>query len=465
MPLEPLRKERKVKVTLVSPPSEKGKYEHEHFVIPKNGIGYIAAYLEKNGIDCSILDAKFEGLNFEQVIKRLTEEKPDIVGISAMTSEIESGARVAAKVKRILPRSKTVIGGAHAISIPNETLKEFSQFDFLVTGEGEITFLELVKAIAEDKDLGHVKGILFRRDGEIKTNPPRPWIDDLDQLPFPAWHKYPQKSPFYYVLSTRGCPHQCAFCMTILGKKQRKRSPENVVDELEWLWNTYKVDQMIFLDETFTLDRKRTDQLLGMIIDRGLDRKMKWVAQTRVDRVDEAICRRMKESGCYKIEFGVESGNQKILEIIKKGITLRQVEEAVRSAKRAGLQVGCSFILGHPYETRETAQDTINFIVRLNPDIISIGIMVPHPGTRVYEMAQRGEGNYRLIAAHWSEYVKFGGGGLELKDLPRHELEKLQVKAYLNFYLKNYRFFDLISYGFEHWSQALAAAKKLTAQH
>lgn len=450
-----------MKINFVSPPSDKGKYEHEHLSIPKIGIGYMAAFLEKNGIDCSIIDAKFERLDLEDVMHRLQKENPDILGISAMTSEIYSAAKVAEEAKKRLPNCTTVIGGAHAISIPNETLEEFKDFDILVTGEGEITFLDLIQTIEENKPLDNVKGIMFRKDGEVKVNSPREWIQDLDSLPFPAWHKYPEIPPFFYVLSTRGCPYNCAFCMTILGKQQRKRSPENVVDEIEWLVDTYKTEEISFLDETFTWDRDRTLRLLNLIIDRGLNRKMKWIAQTRVDRVDEDIFLKLKEAGCFKIEFGVESGNQKILNNINKGIKLEKVEEAVRLAKSAGLEVGCSFIIGHPFETRETAQDTIDFIVKLNPDIISLGIMVPHPGTRVYEMAKKGEGNYRLTTADWREFIKFGGSGLELENLSRHEMEKLQAKAYLYLYIKNHRFFDFIAYAFEHRKQALAAAKKM----
>ena len=449
-----------MKVTLVNPPSDRGKYEHEHTSIPKVGVAYMAAFLEKNGVECSIIDSKFEMLDFQELFRRLAEEKPDIVGISAMTSEIYNAAAVAAEAKRILPNCTTVIGGAHAISIPYGTLEEFEEFDILVNGEGELTILDLVQTISAGKPLDDVQGILFRRNGTIVTNPDRDWIKDLDSLPFPAWHRYPKRAPFYYVLSTRGCPHNCAFCMTILGKKQRKRSPESVVSEIEWILETFNVDEIIFLDETFTLDRERTHRLLDLMIDHGLNRRVRWIAQTRVDRVDQDIFTKLKKAGCVKVEFGVESGNQEILNFIRKGIKLEQVEKAIKMAKQAGLKVACSYIIGHPYETAQTVQDTIDFIVKTNPDIVSVGIMVPHPGTKIYEMAKKGEGNYRLTGTNWNEFVKFGGGGLELENLPRHDLERLQIKAYVSFYLKNARFIDFFSYAFEHRKQALAAAKK-----
>ncbi|MBC8413734.1 radical SAM protein [bacterium] len=450
-----------MKITFVNPPSEKGKYEHEHMSIPKVGVPYMAAYLEKYNVDCSIIDAKFEMLTHEEVIERLKKEKPDVVGISAMTAEIFSASTVAENAKAVLPGCTTVIGGAHAISIPKETLEEFPAFDMLVAGEGELTILDLMQTLEAGKPVDNVKGLLYRKDGEIITNPPQDRIDDLDSLPFPAWHKYPHTPPFFYVISTRGCPNHCAFCMTILGKKQRRRSPESVVDEIEWLLDKYKVKEINFLDETFTLHREWTNKLLDLMVERGFPQRMKWIAQTRVDRVDEEIFVNLKRAGCHKIEFGVESGNQEILNIIKKNIKLEQVEDAVKFAKKAGLEVGCSFILGHPFETRETAMDTINFIAKLNPDIVSLGIMVPHPGTKVYEMAVKGEGGYKLTSKNWRDYVKFGGGGLELETLSRHEMEKLQAKAYIYLYLKNFRIMEFFSYALDHRKQAFAAAKKL----
>lgn len=450
-----------MRITLLNPPSEEDRYEHEHLSIPKIGLAYMAAYLEKNGIECSIVDAKFEKLTLEEVSQRLKKERPDLIGISAMTSEINSAARVADEFKKLFPDGTTLIGGAHAISIPKETLDEFKNFDILCTGEGEYTLLDLVQTMRAKKPLGGVKGIFYRNNGNILENPPRDWIVDLDELPFPAWNKYPKKSSFNYVVSTRGCPFSCAFCMTILGKKQRKRSIENVVDEIEWLLDNHDLKEMCFIDETFTLDLKRTHALLDLIIERGVNRRLKWIAQTRVDKVDEKIFIKLKKAGCYKIEFGVESGNQKILDYIKKEIKLEQVEKAVHFAKKAKLKVGCSFIIGHPGETKKTAQDTIDFIVKLNPDIASLGIMVPHPGTKVYELAQKGEAGYVLSTTNWSDCIKFGGSGLELENLSRKEMEKLQIKGYLSFYLKNFRFLDILFYALEHRNQAFAAAKKI----
>lgn len=450
-----------MKVVLVYPPSERGRYEHHYIRTPKVGLGYLASCLEKDGISCSILDAKFEGLTLEQVCQRLTQEQPDIIGISAMTPEVQHAADLAKKVKGFLPHSLIVIGGVHAIILPRETLEEYPSFDVLVSGEGELALPEIIRAFQEGQSFEKIQGIAFRRDGGVQVNPPRAYIENLDAIPFPAWQKYPRSSRLYCMISSRGCPHQCAFCMTIMGKKVRLRSAGNVVDEMEWIADTFRAKEIVFSDDTFTQNFKRTDEILEEILARGLERKIRWTAQTRVDKVSYELFSKLKRAGCYKIELGVETGNIEIMKAIKKGISLEEVERAVELAKKASLLVGCNFILGHPFETRKTIQDTIDFIVKLNPHHVTVAIMVPYPGTRIYEMARRGEGNYRLLSSEWKDFVRFAGNGLEMQDIPRHELERLQMKAYLSFYFKNYRIKDFLWYGLKRWRQSLAFLRKL----
>jgi radical SAM superfamily enzyme YgiQ (UPF0313 family) len=451
----------KPKVVLVYPPSDKGRYEHHFLRTPTVGVGYLASSLEKEGIPCSILDAKFDGLSSEEVCKTLIQERPDVIGISALTPEIQRAASLAAKIKEHLPETLIVVGGVHAMILPKKTLEENPAFDALVTGEGELVLPQIIRVFRERQSFEHLHGVAFRRDGEVQVNPRTEYIKDLDALPFPAWDKYSRSSHLYCIISSRGCPYNCAFCMTIMGKKVRARSVENVVDEMEWIVNKFGPREIVFSDETFTMDLNRTDEFLEEILARGLERKIKWAAQTRVDRINYELLTKLRRAGCYRIEFGVESGNREILKRINKKISLEQVEKAVALAKKASMIVGCTFILGHPYETRKTIQDTIDLIVKLNPNTVGVGIMVPYPGTQVYEIARRGEGNYRLLSSGWNDYLRFAGGGLEMQDISRHELERLQLKAYLSFYLKNYRFWDLLSYWWGHRQQAAAVLRKL----
>lgn len=232
--------------------------------------------------------------------------------------------------------------------------------------------------------------------------------------------------------------------MRALGKKVRERSSQNVAEEMEWLVDTFHPRRIIFIDETYTLRKHRILELTDLIIAKGLHKKVRWVAQTRADRCDSEVFSRMKQAGCEKVEFGVESGNQEILNHVEKNLRLSQVVEGIRTAKKAGLETACSFILGHPYETEETIQDTINFAVKLKPDFVSFGIMAPYPGTKIWEMVQSGEGNYHLLSDNWNKFLRFGGGCLELTNLSFAKLERLQAKAYIHFYLRTFKLIRLL---------------------
>jgi len=185
-------------------------------------------------------------------------------------------------------------------------------------------------------------------------------------------------------------------------------------------------------------------EICDLMISDGLNKRIKWTALSRVTGVDQALFDKMKEAGCIKVDFGVESGNPDVLKRIKKEITVTDAEKTIRMAKKAGLKTGSYFILGHPYETTQTMRDTIKLATKLNTNTVSFGIMVPYPGTEVYEMASKGEGNYKLISEKWDDFDKQIGNALELEGLPRKELEKWQIKAYTTFYLHNYRLLDIV---------------------
>jgi anaerobic magnesium-protoporphyrin IX monomethyl ester cyclase len=416
------------KVLLINPPSAGTSYVSREGNIALSGIGYMAAYLEKHGLSCSIIDGKCEGLAIDDVCNRSISNCADLVGISSMTPDIIAAGKIAKNIKRSRPHTHIVVGGAHAIARPTETLQEFPEFDFIVIGEGEETLLELAKALSDNKDLDAIDGLVYRQNEDIKVNPHRHYLEDLDSLPFPAWDKFPLKGHTFGVVSARGCPYRCSFCMRALGQKVRERSAENVVEEISWLVNKFHARKIIFRDETFTLHVKRVIKITDLLLSKGLHKKIKWTAQTRVNCGNKEVFAQMKKAGCETIEFGVESGNQEVL--------------------------------GHPFETEESINDTINFAIKLKPHHLSFGIMSPYPGTKIWEMAQKGEGNYRLLSLNWEDFLRFGGGVLELKNLNRHRLEWLQMKSYLYFYLKTYNLIGLLQYGLPRWRQAKAVLQK-----
>lgn len=425
------------------------KYQHV-------GLGYLAAMLEKHHHNVKVIDAKLERISFGQTLEAIRQVKPDILGISAMTHEINATARLAKEVKGLLPDIFTIIGGVHLTALPTETLQSYPSFDLGVLGEGEYTILDILKLIEKkDSDFSCLKGVVYRNHSEVLLSQPMERIADLDRLPPPAWHQFP-KATEYIIVTSRGCPFSCVFCMQASGKKVRKRSADNVVEEIEKVLAERAPERFLFYDETFTLDRNHVYDICNLIVKRGLHHRINWAVTTRVDSIDRDLLLKMKEAGCNHIEFGIESGDQQILDSIKKGIILKQAEQAVGLAKELGFHTEGAFILGHPNETLQTAYRTIDFAARLNPDIVQLGIMVPYPGTEVARMAHEGRGGYRIISNDWSDYNKQLGNALELEELCRSDLERLQLAGYLKLFILNRRFKDFLKFVWNYKREAVS---------
>jgi len=435
-----------MKIALVLPPAEKiaekkdtPKYQHI-------GLGYIAAILEENGFDVKVINAKLDRLSFDATLNIIKDLNPDVLGITAMTHEVNIAGRLAKETKVLMPDVLAVIGGVHVSALPVETLQTFQSLDIGVIGEGEHTFLNIVRLFEKKVfDFSNLGGIVYRKGSEVLLSKPMEKIQDLDLLPFPAWHQFPNAKE-YIIITSRGCPFSCIFCMQASGRKVRKRSSEKVVDEIEKVLSVREPERFLFYDETFTLDKNRAYEICNHIIKRGLNKRINWAATTRVDSVDRDLLLKMKEAGCNHIEFGVESGDQAILEQIQKKITLKQAEDAVAAAKELGFHTEGAFILGHPNETLKTAYKTIDFAARLNPDIAQLGIMVPYPGTEVARMASEGKGGYKIISNDWSDYNKQLGNALELEELSRLDLERIQLTGYIKLFIYNRRFKDFLKF-------------------
>jgi radical SAM superfamily enzyme YgiQ (UPF0313 family) len=436
-------------IVLINPSPEKKIQPHDDGLMPNISLGYIAAYAESKGFSCSIIDTKMESLSLKGMLERLASKKPDLIGFTAMTYEILRVNEMAKAIKDIYPSCAVVVGGVHTNAMPHETLVEFPSFDFVVHGEGEFTFYELILALSGSYKLKDVKGLLYRNNGHVKVSPQRERIKDLDSLPFPAWHLFP-KAMMHAILSARGCPFECAFCAHNLSRKVVNRSPENTVEEIEHTIEHYNPKYIVFHDETLTLVKSRFSKILDLIIEKSLHKKVKFIGQTRADTIDYELFKKMKEAGFYRLAMGVESGNPMILKRIKKRLDLSKVEESFRLAQKVGMRTRANFIFGHPYETPETARDTINFAVKLNADDNSFAAMTPYPNTEILEMASKGEGGYKLISKNWNYYDKYLGSSLELKSLSKRALERLQMQAHLEVFIRNGRIKDLILYAYRN---------------
>ncbi len=427
----------------------------------RTGLAYLAAFLRQyEEFSISIIDAKFERLNFEQVLERIKKEKPNLVGLTAFTNEIKPAAYQAALIKKELPDVITVIGGVHVTAIPIETLSEFSSFDIGVVGEGEVTFYELCDSLRCGSDISNIPGLVLRSESSAFLTPARERILDQDSIPLPAWDLLPPAET-YFVQSMRGCPFNCLFCMNPNGKVGRKRSVPNVMEELNLIVNKYNPKHLHFGDELFSLDIPRTNALLDAMTRDGIGEKVGWTVQTHVHYVDYELFLKFKKAKVSWVEMGIETGDELALKKMGKSTRIESIISACEAAKKAGVKIGTFFLLGHPNETAESLRKTVELAVTLNPDLPMFGLMTPYPGTEISRMAAKGEGGYTLLSTDWDEYNKQIGGALEFAGLSRTQIEWFQVTAYLKVYLYNKRIADLAKFLFEYRKGAWEVLKKI----
>ena len=459
-----------MKIALINPPATYGNW----YKRPMLGLAYIAACLEKAGLECRVFDAYFNSWSQDQLLQRVIDYTPEVAGITAMTHQIFSAGHIASELKKQLD-VRVIVGGCHATALPERTLTEFRDFDYVVCGEAERSTRELVKYIKAGRPsvTHNIPGVVFRNGQEIIHNRPGAQLTttELDHLPFPAFHHYygedkralAGKHAYYVMVTSRGCPYNCAFCMRVLGKKIRRRSAENVVQEMEYAKEQYGAHTFDFADEVFLCDTSETRDLLQLMIKRGLPKSLRWSGLVRANSVNTDIIALAKEAGCYRLEMGVESGDNQILKAIGKGITVEQVRAAVRIVKTAGISLGTYYILGHPNETRQTLKKTVSLAVELNTDTIAVGLMVPYPGTKIFDMAARGRGGYRLLATSWSDYDKYCSHALEVNEITHREMLKWQRKALMSLYVKNFRFIAAGKYVWQRKHAILFALRKRIA--
>lgn len=448
------------RVMLVNPPVfriEEPWYDAPRFV--RTGLAYLAGYLRQYpGFEIKIVDSKFERLNFKQTLERVLDFKPDILGLGAFTNEIKPAAHLAKLVKEKLPKTITIIGSVHVTALPIQTLEEFPEFDIGVIGEGEITFYELCLAIRNKIPIDKIKGISYRNGNKIEMTATRERILDQDSIPFPAWDLLPPAEE-YVVMTLRGCPFNCLFCMNPNGRVARKRTVDNVIGELEMIIEKYRPKSILFGDELFSIDMDRTKQLLNEMIKNNLHKHIRWTAQTHVHFVDYELFKLMKKANVELVGMGIETGDEEKLKTLGKGTTLEMILKARDAARRAKVPVMTFFIIGQPNETTESIKNTINLAIKLNPDLPIFGIMSPYPGTEVARLAALGESGYRLVTTDWNEYNKQIGGALEFANLTRSQIEVIQIMAYVKVFLYNHRYFDFLKFLWHYRVGAIAMIK------
>ncbi|WP_288554017.1 B12-binding domain-containing radical SAM protein [uncultured Methanobrevibacter sp.] len=430
-----------MKVLFVNPPQTASKYKFMGVIAPPLGIAYMAGVLQENNIDVEILDASAEDMDFKDVEKELLKRKPDLVALTALTPTIGRALETAQVVKETLPDSIVVMGGYHPTFNFIETLED-ENVDIVIRGEGEYIMLNLVQALENQSSLHDVKGIVFedKNSKEIVVNPEAPLIQDLDELPFPALNLLPMKkyrlldmdTHMTTMITTRGCPMQCSFCSSAAmhGKKIRERSVENIVDEIEYLNTNYDIDTIAFMDDTFTLKKRKVMAICDEILKRNIE--IMWGCTSRVDTLDEKLLKKMKEAGCITIFIGVESADQQQLDNMYKNTTIAKIENAFKIAHKLKIRTIASVALGMPGDTKEIMNKTVKFVHKLKPNYAIYSLATPYPGTRFYKEAF--EKNLIKIK-DWSKYTLITPI-LETIDCSLNDMRKIQAKAFMKFYLR-----------------------------
>jgi anaerobic magnesium-protoporphyrin IX monomethyl ester cyclase len=455
-----------MRVCLVNPPRIQPKLWGKPAAFQPLDIAYVAAILEKDHT-VSIIDCPTEGwrnlqevdgvkyrlgLSKEQITDRIRAWKPDLVVISVPFSGWwRTAFEVASAVKTADKEIKTALIGLHPSAKPLESLAH-PNIDFVVMGEPELTVQELASALEKGAaaNLKKVKGLGYTIEGEVKINPRRPVIEDLDSLPFPARHLLPMKElfeavkktpirgeirkPCARVLTSRGCPNNCIFCSNhiVMGKKWRGRSPENVVDELEQIVKTYGVKQVDFEDDNLTFNRKRMEAICNQIVERSIDLEWYTPNGVRADCLDAELLGKMRRCGCQRIMVAPESGVQRVVnDIIKKNQDLKRVEDAIVAARKVGIKVSCFFIMGFIGETKEDIKATINYAYHLRQmgaDRFYFSYATPLVGTELYSQAE--QGGY-LRAGYSDEALSWAQPLIETPQFTANDLQELAAKAVL----------------------------------
>jgi len=442
-----------MKILLINPPWFEGSIL-DNLVSnnPPMGLAYIAAVLEKGGYkDTIVRDMKVSKIPIDKTGKLIDDFKPDIVGIRAATGQVTSVIKMIRIIKSIDPNILCVLGGSHPSVLPEETLKE-TNADIVILGEGEITMLELVKAIDEKKPIDKVAGLYYKKNDKIIFTGRRPYIKDLDTLPMPAWHLLPDLSLYSdtssihetkrhaQIINSRGCPFSCLFCdKSVYGGTYRVRSAKNTVDEMEILINKYQPEEIRFFDDLFTANKERVIDLCNEMIRRNI--KVKWACEARVTTVTPELLEIMKKAGCWAISYGIESGSQKVLDILNKRITIDDVKKAVKWTKDAGIISRGYFLIGAPGDSAETIKKTIKFAMKLNLDHAAFSLFSPYPGTGVYRNPEK---YGKITAKKWDEYISYGKPAFIPFGLTEKQIQKYYKMAYLLFYIRPRNFLRLL---------------------
>lgn len=403
---------------------------------PPPGIAYLLSTAKHNNLNVKFIDMVAESISIDKLLQYINVFKPMLIGFTALTVQIKSAGYLAKEIKKQFPDILICVGGIHVTMMPKETLEEYDAFEFVVCGEGELVILNVFDSLKKGIAVSTIKGVVTKEKTDISFD----LIKDLDSIPFPAWEElelnnyggiYPHRTKLELpIWTSRGCPSTCIFCVRPLGRNRRHRSVASVISEIERNINEFGCESIAFIDETFIVNLRWSRELFESIIRKGINKKITWSCETRVDVASPELFRLMKKSGCYYIFFGLESADDNILKISGKRIMTSQVKNAVNWAKDAGIIVSGSFIIGLPGETEETVRKSIEFAQELDLYSVTFPIAVPYPGTILRKMAINHEYGLKILTNNWDDYDKQYPGIMESEQLSINRRRELQKLAY-----------------------------------
>lgn len=424
------------------------------------GLGYISSIVKRQGHKVLLLDPEAAGMTQDQALIRIKGFSPNLIGLSCVTANFSTACEWAKRIKDEI-KCTLMIGGVHVTALPEKSLKDCPEIDFVVQGEGEYVVTDICDNIERGNfDLANIPSLCYRLNGNIINNPRAEVIRDLDKLPYPDresvdlnWYRlqpqFERGKLHATVLSSRGCPSSCTFCGNIVtGRKFRPRSVTSFVDELEYLLKNCGIRHFHIIDDNFAVDKKRVVGICEEIIARKL--KITWFIFGRIDHLnDEKLLRIMKKAGCVYILFGIESGNQEILNKIKKYLTLEEIKKTCYLCRKVGIRYFNSFIIGSQGDTKKTVQETLKFAIELKSVMAGFSIMVPFPGSPVFNEY------YRDKIKNITDWSKWCPVGDDLPfdylhtELTRQELLTLAANAYYKYYLRPAQLLRIIQFGYQ----------------
>jgi len=447
-------------ILVVIPTMENAYHNLKDFVAVCTPVGLtsIAAVALRENYNVSIIDGDAENLTMTQIIDIIIEKKPAFIGSTVMTATMGFTKQFYTMLKEKIPDTIVILGGPHVSALPEQTLLDIPAVDICVIGEGDHTIADILHSFKKNIDLQNVPGITFRKNNNIIRTSLRPPIRDLSSLPIPAshllkkhlykpygWNKWVsgKNGPLGMILTSRGCIGKCNFCaaQTVFGFGARYYDMQQVINQLEFFINEWDIRILYILDDTFTLNRKRINELCDYIISKGYQKRLEIQVSSRVNTVHLPTMIKMRKAGVRWVFFGIESGNQEILNRMCKNITLKQIREAVKITRKAGIFVGGNYIIGNIGETRQTIMDTINLSCELDQDYASYATAIPLPGTELYQYCI--ENNVHL--PNWNDFGNINTPPIQInKNLGIDELIELRDLAINKFFKRPLYFLKLL---------------------